>query len=153
VTTTTTPPSAAPRVRLDVVARADADLSLPPAGCVAHGSAACGALISALLRLDDERLVRLRAVRAGAIVVVIGPADALPWFDGVRYLGEAASGLWIPTTRSLSVPAALALEPDDTSGGAAARSSSSSPSPPIIVPLALALPLTRTGLTRARGGA
>lgn len=83
------------------------DVGAGPSGCFGDRR-----LLEALRAHDDDRLRGLRGVittsvaSARAIVVVLG-LD-LPWCEGVRYLHEAAPGLFIPTTRALDVPASLA---------------------------------------------
>src|SRR5690349_5974010 len=113
------------RVPLALRKLRDDEQPLAVAGAWARDRAAAS-LVDALLALDDATLRTLRAVivrelassssqtlsRAwqGALVVVIGPAIALPWRDGVRYLGEPAPGLFIATTRALTVPAVAAAQ-------------------------------------------
>lgn len=60
------------------------------------------ALARRLLDRDDEHLGRLRGVAASgapAMLVALGPAEELPWVDGVVYLGRdpLAPALLVPT--------------------------------------------------------
>ncbi len=63
--------------------------------------------------LDDDALATLTGVVGvlgdAPLCVVIGAADALPWIDGVRYLGrdDAAAALLLPTTHAPDVAPAL----------------------------------------------
>ncbi len=85
---------------------------LAPRAAVARGEPA-RALAGRLLALADDELAALTAVvgeAAGApVCVVLGPADALPWVDGVGYLGrdDAAPGLLVPTAVAPDVAPAL----------------------------------------------
>lgn len=87
---------AAPGTALRFVAR---EPPLAPVAAWARGAAG-QALLRALLARGDEALAPLRGVHAGEVVIVTGPADALPWVDGVAYLGrdEEAPSLLLPTT-------------------------------------------------------
>jgi hypothetical protein len=79
---------------------------LEPAAAAATGEAA-RALAERLLEWPDERLGGLRGVAGEAVLVVVG--DALPWVDGVQYLGRDAEapGLFLPTTLVPAVPLPL----------------------------------------------
>jgi hypothetical protein len=72
--------------------------ALEPAGAVACGRSA-GALLARLATFDETRLHRLSVVAARELVVVIGPGDAIPWVDGIRYCAPDPSvrDLWLPT--------------------------------------------------------
>jgi len=133
------------RVPLEVTKRADAaaDVApLAPCGLVARCGARADALLARLLELDDDALRKLRGVRTNdGDVVVLGPPDALPWFDGARYVGEATPGLYVVTTRTTSVPAPLAAK-------ALERHLPCAIVDDVIVPLSQALPLSRAGLQR-----
>lgn len=152
-TQTSAPAGSLSRATLALVPRRDDEAPLAAGAVCAHGAVA-GALIASLAALDDVTLRQLRGVRvataAGAAqtVVVTGAADLLPWRDGVRYLGQIVPGLYVPTTRTTSLPASLAaealarhlpaalLEPLDR----APRSSL------LLVPLRAGLPLSRAAL-------
>ncbi len=75
---------------------------------VASGAAA-KALGRRLIELDDAALRSLAAVAGDDSIVVLGEAAALPWADGVVYLGrdETAPDLLLPTALSPTVPAAV----------------------------------------------
>ena len=153
------------RAPLVLVRRPDDEPPLAIAGAFGVGVHA-ETLVDALLGLDDDVLRSLRGVRivtsAGAhgsnadvgvdgatrreLVVVIGLADALPWRDGVRYLGVAAPGLYVPTTRTTSVPAALAAD-------ALARHLPAAWIDDVIVPLRAGLPLSRAAIVRGMNAA
>lgn len=89
------------------------------ARAVAAVGAPARALADRLAALDDAALGALDAVAGGAardaagdVLVVLGAAAALPWVDGVVYLGrdDAAPELLLPTALAPSVPpGALAL--------------------------------------------
>lgn len=100
------------RAPLTLLPRRDDEAPLAIAGVFARGAEMGERLVDALLALDDATLRRLRGVRstAASVIVVIGPEELLPWRDGVRYLGVAAPGLYVPTTRTPSLPASLAAE-------------------------------------------
>jgi hypothetical protein len=57
------------------------------------------ALANRLLRLTDARLQELRGAAGGDLLVVLGETSALPWADGVAYLGRDpdAPRLLVPT--------------------------------------------------------
>jgi hypothetical protein len=72
---------------------------LAPVAVVAQEHVA-RALAQRVLALDDERFGELRGAAGGSVMIVTGEADALPWVDGVTYLGRdlAAPRLLLPTT-------------------------------------------------------
>lgn len=81
---------------------------LAPVAMVALGTVA-PLLARRLLALDDAGLARLHGVTGDGVLLILGEATTLPWVPGVLYLGrepEAAS-LLLPTTHTVSVPAAL----------------------------------------------
>lgn len=82
-------------VKLRFVAR---EVPLAPVAAWARGEAG-RALLRALLLRDDAGLARLRGVVAADVVVVTGEAEALPWVDGIGYLGrdDQAPTLLLPT--------------------------------------------------------
>ena len=77
---------------------------------VARAAAAAGAparaLAGRLAAFDDAALGALAAAAGGDVLVVLGEAAALPWVDGVVYLGrdDAAPELLLPTALAPSVP-------------------------------------------------
>ncbi len=79
------------------------------------GALACDAvvprLLQRLLSADDTTLAVLRAVVAPRLVIVLGPAEALPWVDGVRYLCRAPDepNLLLPTDTRMRMDAAMVL--------------------------------------------
>ncbi|MEO7719157.1 MAG: hypothetical protein ABIY70_23410 [Capsulimonas sp.] len=84
------------------------DLPLEPVGVAASGAAAI-AMARRLLDASDETLAALTGVSGDGFLIVLGPADQLPWADGVVYLGRdpSAAALFTPTTHIPSVPLAL----------------------------------------------
>ena len=72
--------------------------SLTPAGIVASGMTA-RALLTLLLQRSAEQLQPLSLVATRDLLVILGPNDALPWVDGVRYCAPDAGApeLWLPT--------------------------------------------------------
>ncbi|MBD8528862.1 MULTISPECIES: hypothetical protein [unclassified Massilia] len=80
-----------------------------PAGLVAAGPA-LGALLRELGRREADSLRRLQLAATRDLLVVLGPAERLPWVDGVRYCAPLAGvpGLWLPTTLAPDAPAAPA---------------------------------------------
>jgi hypothetical protein len=82
------------------------DTPLAPIGAAAIGPAA---VALACRLLDREDLAPLRGVAGDRLLVVLGPADTLPWCDGVIYLGQApdAPGALWPTTLQPDAPTAL----------------------------------------------
>jgi len=79
-----------------------------PAGLVAAG-AAMRAVLHALRQRDAEVLHGLSLAATHDLLVLLGPAERLPWADGVRYCAPAAGvpGLWLPTRREPASPAEL----------------------------------------------
>ncbi len=75
---------------------------------VAEGPAAA-ALLHRLLALPDASLAALRGVADDRHVLILGPAAALPWIDGARYLGRASDAptLTLPTAQDPTVPLGL----------------------------------------------
>jgi hypothetical protein len=67
------------------------------------------ALGQRLAALDDDALAGLAAVAGDGVLVVLGEAKALPWVDGVTYLGSDATApdLLVPATFAPDVPVAL----------------------------------------------
>src|SRR5688572_27438614 len=81
---------------------------LAPAAVVARDAAA-RALAGRALARDDEALSQLKGVGAPGFLLLVGPGDALPWADGVAYLGrdERAPSLLLPTAEEPVTPLAL----------------------------------------------
>jgi hypothetical protein len=84
------------QMRIPFVPRPDI---LDPIAVVGSGPVAV-ALAQRLLRLADEALHELRGAAGDDVLVVLGATDALPWVDGVNYLGRDpnAPRLLLPTT-------------------------------------------------------
>ncbi|MCI0487184.1 MAG: hypothetical protein L0229_11355 [Blastocatellia bacterium] len=81
---------------------------LAPVGAAARGPFA-RRLALRLLACDDERLSRLKGVAGPSMLIVLGEEYALPWVDGVTYLGRdpEAPQLLLPTSLRPSVAPAL----------------------------------------------
>lgn len=96
-----------PDPRVEVAFRPRAE-PLEPVAAAAR-SAFARALATRLLARDDDALARLSGVAAGAIVIVLGARDDLPWADGVVYLGRdaRAPSLLLPVTLEPDVHPAL----------------------------------------------
>lgn len=93
----------------DAVVFAPREVALEPTCVVAFGGVA-RALARRLLSTDDDaRLARLRGVASDDAIALLGDADALPFVDGVVYLGVEAdvASLLLPTTQAPSVRARL----------------------------------------------
>lgn len=84
------------------------DDALAPGGAVATGATVAGVLAQLRAR-PAEALAPLSAVAARGLLVVLGPAQALPWSDGVRYCAAEPSApmLWLPTHMAPGLPADL----------------------------------------------
>lgn len=94
-----------PGLPLEWITRAE---PLPPAAVAAQGEAA-RRLARRLLWLDDDQLPQLRGICARDALLILGPAEILPWSPGVMYLGheKEAALLLLPTTHGPNVPPAL----------------------------------------------
>jgi hypothetical protein len=79
-------------------------------GVVARGDAV-PRMLARLRAEDDESLARMRGVIGDGIVIVIAPADALPWMDGARYLARAAGepNVLLPTGMRTRLDARIVL--------------------------------------------
>lgn len=81
-----------------------------PHGLVPQAAVAWGVdaprLVDCLARMDGDRTRRLTGCCGASVVVVMGPVDDLPWFDGVQYAAPsaAAPALWLPTLRHPALP-------------------------------------------------
>ena len=75
---------------------------LPPVALYAEGEAA----VRLARRLLADLPAGLSGVSAPDTLLLTGPADALPWVEGVRYLGRPpdAPALRLPTTRRPTIP-------------------------------------------------
>ncbi|MCK6546889.1 hypothetical protein L6R52_13655 [Myxococcota bacterium] len=124
-------------------------------GVFARGRSA-SQLADRLLTRSDDALARLRGVAGPGVLVVLGDTDALPWADGVTYLGRdpGAPDLVLPTALAPSAPAplferALARELDAHGTIAVVPSSAGL----VVVPIAAARTVSRAVLTAWRAGA
>ena len=78
------------------------------AGLVA-AQAVMPALLARLAEYSPEQLARLSAVACRDLLVILGPQEALPWVDGVRYCAPDpdAPNLWLATHVRPSISADL----------------------------------------------
>lgn len=79
-----------------------------PAGLVAAGPP-MRALLAELRRRDANAVRDLLLSATRDLLVLLGPAERLPWIDGVRYCAPAPGvpGLWLPTRTAPDMPAEL----------------------------------------------
>jgi hypothetical protein len=122
---------------------------------VAGVGAGARSLAAAALRLGDDSLRRFSGVASASAVVLLGPSDVLPWFDGALYLG-ALGGLLCPTWAQPDVhpqllERALRRALPDAPAGPLAMLFSSLSARPFVVPVAGALPLSREKLAKVLG--
>jgi MoxR-vWA-beta-propeller ternary system domain bpX5 len=118
--------------------------SLDPVAVIGLGPVA-RALAERLLRLADDRLALLRGLAGEHLIMVLGEASALPWVDGVTYLGRdvQAPQLLLPTTLAPAV--ALAIFERAMARHAAGRPGPWAvlAAPPLLVSVADARPIER----------
>ena len=78
--------------------------AVAPRAAVGQGLAA-GRLLARLAATPPARRAQLTATGTADWLIVLGPADDLPWVEGVRYAAPSAAcpSLWLPTH---AVPAA-----------------------------------------------
>lgn len=81
---------------------------LAPSAVLARGEAAA-ALVRSMRALPLDTLSELRAVVGAELIIVSGTGEALPWADGVVYLGidPKAPALRMPTWLMPTLPVAL----------------------------------------------
>jgi hypothetical protein len=121
--------------------------TLEPAAVIGTGPVA-RALAQRLLRLPDGDLAALRGVAGDGLIALMGDADALPWADGVTYLGRDADAprLLLPTT----LRPAVALDVFERAIARHARKVASPwavlVAPPRVISLADARPVERAHL-------
>jgi len=133
-------------------ARAEPLATLAVAGLGEHRRT----LAARLAESPDDVLRRMSGVATPEAVVVLGPASALPWFDGALYLG-ARGGLLMPAWAEPDVhPAllekALRKAMPQAPLGPLALLFTRLAEPPLVVPLAAARPLSRERLHSFAGG-
>jgi len=107
-----------------------------------------------MLALSDEALRRFTGVASDGAIVLLGPPDALPWFDGALYLG-AQGGLLVPTWAEPDVhptllEKALRRALPKVPAGPLAVLMRGLGEQPVVVSLAAALPLSRDKLGALR---
>lgn len=83
---------------------------LEPEAVLALGQGA-GSLARRALAMPEQEQGQLRALAAPGVLVLLGPAQVLPWVDGARYLAPepCAPGLWLPSSQGLWPHPALVL--------------------------------------------
>ena len=76
---------------------------------VAARRAASAAMARRLLDRNDDALAQIRGVAGHETLLVLGPAEMLPWVDGAEYLGRdpLAPSLLLPTHSESSLNSAL----------------------------------------------
>lgn len=124
---------------------------LTPRAVVATGAAA-RALGRRVAALTDEALASLAAVAGPGALVIVGDAAALPWVDGVVYVGrdDAAPELLVPTTLTPTVAAPVVARAVaawlGARGAVVAWPVALVPSPLVIIPCGAARPIERARL-------
>jgi hypothetical protein len=136
-------------VDITFVPRAD---SLDPVSVVAMGPVA-RVLARRLLRLSDAGLAALRGVAGDGLIALIGDPAALPWADGVVYLGRDAGAprLLMPTTLRPTVAPDVFERAIARHTGTQAGPWAVLPAPPLVISLADALPVERACVRRFLG--
>jgi hypothetical protein len=122
------------------------DTPLPVRAVVASGFEA-KVLGRKLATLDDDVLRGLAAVAGDDVLVVLGDETALPWIDGVLYLGrdESAPNLLLPTALAPTLPPAL-LEAAIRKVAPQASPIAVVPAPARLIPCGAARAIDRTQL-------
>ncbi len=118
---------------------------LLPIAAAARGPAATR-LVRRLLMRDDKSLAELSGVAAVDLVLVLGPQAALPWTDGIMYLGRdpEAADLLLPTAERPNLPVPLLSKALLSREGASPLAVLVEPA--ALVCVAQALPLSRRAL-------
>jgi len=121
------------------------EVPLRPLAAAARGPAATR-VVQRLLMRDDKELAELSGVAAADLVVVLGAQAALPWADGIMYLGRDpdAAELLLPTAQRPNVPAPLLSKA--LLSGEVCPPVAVLVDPPALVCVAQALPLSRRAL-------
>lgn len=134
-----------------MIAFSPRDDILEPAAAIALGPAA-RSLAERLLAMTDDNLGALRGVAGRDLLAITGAERALPWVDGIIYLGRdpAAPRLMLPAMLRPSAPAhvleaAVARRVDPAPGPWAMLTGPQAAlaGPPRIVPLGGARPIQR----------
>jgi hypothetical protein len=126
--------------------------SLDPVAVVGMGPVA-RTLAHRLLRLADADLAALRGIAGDGLIALMGDAAALPWVDGVVYLGRDADAprLLLPTTLRPTVAADVFERAIARHVGRQASPWAILAAPPRVIPLADALPVERAHVRRWLG--
>ncbi|HET8724193.1 MAG TPA: hypothetical protein VFM53_08285 [Anaeromyxobacteraceae bacterium] len=127
---------------------------LGPRAVVAEGTVAAR-LARYLLARDDASLGKLSGVAAPGLLVITGPEEALPWVDGVCYLGldPEAPALLLPTALEPEVPVALLERAILSGAGNAATPLALLDAPVRVVPTGESRPIERAHLLAWMDGA
>jgi hypothetical protein len=82
--------------------------AVAPRAAVGHGVAA-NRLLARLAGTPLARRAALAATGTADWLIVLGPADDLPWVEGVRYAAPCAAcpALWLPTHAAPTAPVDL----------------------------------------------
>lgn len=117
------------------------DIPLPPVAVAARGEPALR-LARRLLQFDDESLARFEGVSGQLLIVTRGPADLLPWVDGVQYLGidPLAPSMLFPTNYEPSLPQELVAKAFAKVAGHG--SMAVLPNPLLLIPMGEARPVS-----------
>jgi len=121
---------------------------LEPLAVAGEGPVAL-ALARRVLAEDDARLATWSGVAGAGILILLGPADSLPWVDGVVYLGRdaAASSLLMPCALAPDVASSMLERALLTRMGNAGTPVAVLPASGHLVPVGAARPVSRVALT------
>ncbi len=98
------------RVLVEFVGRDESIAPLTPIAAVGlELGGVAEALAKRLLALSDHELSQLRGVAGDGVLLVLGDANALPWVNGITYLGvdPRAPRLLVPTMLTPNLPIEL----------------------------------------------
>jgi hypothetical protein len=125
---------------------------LDPAAVIGTGPVA-RALAQRLLRMPDADLAALRGVAGDGLIALMGETAALPWVDGVVYLGRDADAprLLLPTTLRPAVAVDVFERAIARLAGWPGNPWAVLAAPPRVIPLADALPVERDHVVRWLG--
>jgi hypothetical protein len=118
--------------------------------CVVGVGAAARALAERALLLEDTQLRELTGVTTRDAIVLLGAPEALPWVDGVRYLGRdpEAPLLLLPTEIRPDVPSDVLERAIVRQNLALAPPVAVLADPPTLITVAAARPVERAALRR-----
>jgi hypothetical protein len=121
---------------------------LEPLAVVGEGDVAL-ALARRVLSETDARLATWSGVAGTGVLILLGPADSLPWVDGAVYLGKdsAAPSLLMPCALAPSVAASMLERALLARVGNAGTPVAVLPASGHLVPVGAARPVSRVTLT------